>query len=60
MNDKRELYGRLIDMYGLVYEGEFKNNQPHGEGKMYQIEGFEKGIYPDGLKFEGKFFKGNR
>ncbi len=47
-------------MYGLVYEGEFKNNQPHGEGKMYQIKGFEKAIYPDGLKFEGKFFKGNR
>jgi hypothetical protein len=35
IKNKRELYGRLIDNKGLVYEGEFLNNEPHGEGKLF-------------------------
>ncbi len=32
--NKREIFGRLILKNGLVYEGEFKDNMPHGRGKV--------------------------
>ena len=63
INNKKELYGRLIHKTGLVYVGEFKNNLPHGHGEMLQIEieGYvSKIIYPLGLKYVGKFFNGSR
>jgi hypothetical protein len=30
VKNKREIYGRLIEKNGLIYEGEFKNDLPHG------------------------------
>ncbi len=32
--NKREIYGRYIDKNGVIYEGDFKNNMPHGKGKL--------------------------
>ena len=32
--NKREIYGRLIDGNGLIYKGQFKNNIPHGRGEV--------------------------
>lgn len=59
VHNKRELYGRLIDKTGVVYEGEFKDNLPHGHGKLWQCAEID-GIYPKGLRFNGKFRNGKR
>ena len=36
---------------GKIYEGQFQNNKPHGEGTM---------IYPNGFKYEGQFKDGKK
>lgn len=57
--NKREIYGRLIDKNGLIYEGQFKNNMPHGRGKVMQSDAIS-GIYPIGFQFDGIFKNGKR
>ena len=59
VRNKREIYGRLIDKHGLIYEGEFRNNLPDGNGKLWQCDEIE-GIYPNGLRFDGYFQNGLR
>lgn len=57
--NKREIYGRLIDNNGLIYEGQFKNNMPHGRGKLIQIDSKSR-IYPKDFEFNGNFKNGMR
>ena len=59
IRNKREIYGRLIDKNGLIYEGQFKNNMMHGKGKVMQSD-LKQGIYPKGFYFDGYFQKGMR
>ena len=52
-SDSMEIWDNCIAEYefpsGLAYKGEWKNNQPHGRGKMTN---------PDGLVYEGMFLDG--
>ena len=54
IRNKREIFGRLIDKNGLIYEGQFKNNMPHGKGTVKQSD-LIQGIYPRGFEFKGYF-----
>jgi len=73
INDKKITCFNGLGLYifqtGYLYEGEFKNNKPHGhgvftspDGQRYQ-GGFQDGklngkgimIYPDGRRYEGEY-----
>lgn len=75
MEDKRSGTGRLIDVSGNVYIGEFKDNRRHGQGTFFDVEensmfvgtfdkgykeGFGKLTFVDGSYFEGNYYCGLR
>ena len=73
-NNKMEGRGRIININGFVYEGEFKNGQSNGYGKYIALDGTTyKGtwlddkqngtgneIYPDGSVYNGNFKNGKK
>ena len=73
-NNKMEGRGRLININGFVYEGEFKNGQSNGYGKYIALDGTTyKGtwlrdkqngpgneVYPDGSFYNGNFRNGKK
>jgi len=73
-NNKMEGRGRIININGFVYEGEFKNGQSNGYGKYIALDGTTyKGtwlddrqsgtgneIYPDGSFYNGSFKEGKK
>jgi len=46
MNDKLHGYGKMIQPQKMVYEGEWQNNEMHGEG-LY--------IWEDGRRYQGQY-----
>ena len=73
-NNKMEGRGRIININGFVYEGEFKNGHSNGYGKYIALDGTTyKGtwlndkqngigneIYPDGSFYSGNFKNGKK
>jgi len=73
-NNKMEGRGRMVNINGFVYEGEFKNGQSNGYGKYIALDGTTyKGtwssdkqsgpgneIYPDGSFYNGNFKNGKK
>ena len=73
-NNKMEGRGRIININGFIYEGEFKNGQSNGYGKYIALDGTTyKGtwlddkqngtgneIYPDGSFYNGNFKNGKK
>ena len=72
--NKMEGRGRIININGFVYEGEFKNGKSNGYGKYIALDGTSyKGtwlddkqsgtgneIYPDGSFYNGNFKNGKK
>ena len=72
--NKMEGRGRIVNINGFVYEGEFKNGKSNGYGKYIALDGTSyKGtwlddkqsgtgteIYPDGSSYNGNFKKGKK
>jgi hypothetical protein len=52
----------LICNDGTIYEGQYKNNMPHGSGKMIyrKVEGCGVELYPMEFEFYGKFKEGKK
>ena len=73
-NNKMEGRGRLLNINGFVYEGEFKNGHSNGYGKYIALDGTTyKGtwlndkqngvgneVYPDGSFYNGNFKDGKK
>ena len=73
-NNKMEGRGRMVNINGFVYEGEFKNGQSNGYGKYISLDGTTyKGtwlsdrqsgtgneVYPDGSFYNGSFKNGKK
>jgi hypothetical protein len=73
-NNKMEGRGRIININGFIYEGEFKNGQSNGYGKYIALDGTTyKGtwlddrqsgagneVYPDGSFYNGSFKEGKK
>lgn len=73
-NNKMEGRGRLLNINGFVYEGEFKKGLSNGYGKYVALDGTTyKGawiedkqnglgdiIYPNGSRYTGNFFHGKK
>ena len=73
-NNKMEGRGRIVNINGFVYEGEFKNGQSNGYGKYIALDGTTyKGtwlddkqsgtgneVYPDGSFYNGNFRNGKK
>ena len=73
-NNKMEGRGRIININGFVYEGEFKNGKSHGYGKYIALDGTTyKGtwlkdrqsgtgneLYPDGSIYNGNYKNGKK
>jgi hypothetical protein len=73
-NNKMEGRGRLVNIKGFVYEGEFKNGHSNGYGKYISIDGTSykgtwvndkqngigKEMYPDGSFYHGNFRNGKK
>ena len=73
-NNKMEGRGRIMNINGFIYEGEFKNGQSNGYGKYIALDGTTyKGtwlndrqngtgteVYPDGAVYNGNFENGKK
>ena len=73
-NNKMEGRGRIVNIKGFIYEGEFKNGHSNGYGKYVALDGTSyKGtwldnkqngigneIYPDGSFYNGYFKDGKK
>jgi len=73
-NNKMEGRGRMVNINGFIYEGEFKNGHSNGYGKYVALDGTTyKGswsndkqngigneIYPDGSFYNGNFKNGKK
>ncbi len=73
-NNKMEGRGRIININGFIYEGEFKNGQSNGYGKYIALDvttykgtwlddrqsGTGNEIYPDGSFYNGNFKEGKK
>ena len=73
-NNRMEGRGRIVNINGFVYEGEFKNGHSNGYGKYIALDGTTyKGtwlndkqngvgieVYPDGSFYNGKFKDGKK
>ena len=73
-NNKMEGRGRIVNINGFVYEGEFKNGHSNGYGKYIALDGTTyKGtwlndkqngvgneVYPDGSFYNGNFKEGKK